>query len=46
MEGDRIRESSKFCQFLKEKMEKELEELERERALRSPVTDEAAAEKV
>ncbi|CZR69647.1 related to fluconazole resistance protein (FLU1) [Phialocephala subalpina] len=32
--GDRIREGSKFCQYLKEKKAKELEDLERERARR------------
>jgi hypothetical protein len=44
--GDKIREGSKFCIYLKEREEKELEELERERAARRPVSDAASEEKV
>lgn len=35
--GDRIREGSRFCTYLREKKEKELAELERERREREPI---------
>lgn len=47
--GDRIREGSKFCRYLKEKKKEELAELERERAARVQVESvggERAEEKV
>jgi hypothetical protein len=47
--GDRIREGSKFCTYLREKKAKELADLERDRIARVPVEgierDEEIAEK-